>query len=108
MSTEPLQTSKTDSPAPTAPEGATPPAPPAPEGPPPPPPPPPPDHPPPTSGATQTSSALPPLPPRIDAGEDLDSVLGEVSRVFGTAAGHAAPLGALAEDHINDHLVEMT
>jgi WD40 repeat protein len=35
-------------------------------------------------------------------------VLGEVSRIFGKSAGHAAPLAALAEDNINDHLAELT
>jgi WD40 repeat protein len=38
----------------------------------------------------------------------LDAVLSEVSRAFGTASGHAAPLAALAEDTINDHLVDLT
>src|SRR5580704_6257889 len=60
------------------------------------------------TNAAKPSSATPPLPPRIDAGEDLDNVLGEVSRIFGTAAGHAAPLAALAEDTINDHLADLT
>jgi len=60
------------------------------------------------TNAAEPSSATPPLPPRIDPGEDLDNVLGEVSRMFGTAAGHAAPLAALAEDTINDHLADLT
>jgi WD40 repeat protein len=65
-----------------------------------------PDHP--SSVAQDTaSSSAPSLPPRIDAGQDLDNVLGEVSRMFGQAAGHAAPLAALAEDTINDHLTDM-
>src|SRR5580700_10520011 len=62
----------------------------------------------PTTSAPDSTSALPPLPPRIDGGEDLDSVLGEVSRMFGTADGHAAPLASLAEDTINDHLDTLT
>ncbi len=35
-------------------------------------------------------------------------MLGEVSRMFGTADGHAAPLASLAEDTINDHLDSLT
>src|SRR5277367_6793813 len=62
----------------------------------------------PTTSAADSTSGLPPLPPRIDGGEDLDSVLGEVSRMFGTADGHAAPLASLAEDTINDHLDTLT
>ncbi len=62
----------------------------------------------PTANAPDSASGLPPLPPRIDGGEDLDSVLGEVSRMFGTADGHAAPLASLAEDTINDHLDSLT
>ena len=49
----------------------------------------------------------PPLPPRIDAGDDLDHVLGEVSRIFGQSAGESAPLAALANDTINDHMADM-
>jgi WD40 repeat protein len=37
----------------------------------------------------------------------LDNVLGEVSRVFGTGAGQAAPLASLAEDTINEHLSDL-
>jgi WD40 repeat protein len=62
----------------------------------------------PESSATATSSVMPPLPPRIDGGDDLDNVLGEVSRIFGQADGHAAPLASLAEDYINDHLADLT
>jgi WD40 repeat protein len=62
----------------------------------------------PAANAAEPSAATPPLPPRIDAGEDLDNVLGEVSRMFGKSAGHAAPLSALAEDTINDHLADLT
>ncbi len=61
-----------------------------------------------TTNAADSTAAFPPLPPRIDGGEDLDNVLGEVSRMFGTADGHAAPLASLAEDTINDHLDSLT
>jgi WD40 repeat protein len=60
------------------------------------------------TNAAQSSSFVQTLPPRIDAGDDLDDVLGEVSRAFGQSAGHASPMGALAEDTINDHLADLT
>jgi WD40 repeat protein len=95
MSTEPIQSENEDSAAPPASGPAPTPA-----------------AAPPTeaspSNPTQPSSALPDLPPRIDAGEDLDNVLGEVSRMFGQAAGHAAPLASLAEDTINEHLDDLS
>src|SRR6202035_3300721 len=60
------------------------------------------------TNAAKSSSVAQMLPPRIDSGDDLDSVLGEVSRAFGQSAGHASPMGALAEDTINDHLADLT
>ncbi len=61
-----------------------------------------------TVNPAESTAGLLTLPPRIDGGEDLDNVLGEVSRMFGSAPGHAAPLASLAEDTINDHLDELT
>ncbi|HXY37186.1 MAG TPA: hypothetical protein VEI07_23355, partial [Planctomycetaceae bacterium] len=92
MATEPVQPENADSAAPSATEGA-------------------PSRPQaaaqPSDAGTAPKPAQPPspqssLPPRIDGGEDLENVLGEVSRVFG-----AAPLAALAEDTINDHLADL-
>jgi WD40 repeat protein len=97
MSTEPIQSEQAESAAQTATEVAE--SPPAPQ---------PPEASAPASNAAQASPATPPLPPRIDGGEDLDNVLGEVSRIFGQGDGHPAPLAALAEDTISDHMAELT
>jgi WD40 repeat protein len=104
MSTEPIQSEQAESAAQTAAEVAASPTetPSAPQ---------PPDASAPAASAPETlpaAPAIPPLPPRIDGGEDLDNVLGEVSRIFGQNDGLSAPLAALADDRISDQLDELT
>ena len=55
----------------------------------------------PTATTDKPVAGLDPIPPRIDGGGGVDEVLGEVSKMFGQAAGNSA---GLATDEINEHL----
>ena len=55
----------------------------------------------------QASPDIPALPPRVDGGDDIEKILGDVSKVFGQAAGPAAAMGTLAGDEIDDRLNEL-
>ncbi len=46
--------------------------------------------------ATQSASEQAPLPPRVDPGQNVDEVLGEVSKLFGQTGGDTASSARLA------------
>ena len=58
--------------------------------------------------ATQPASGQAPLPPRVDPGQNVDEVLGEVSKLFGQPGGEAAPPPASQADQINEDLNDLT
>jgi WD40 repeat protein/outer membrane murein-binding lipoprotein Lpp len=47
------------------------------------------------------------LPPRLDAGENVEEVLGEVSKIFGQAGAGASPPAAPTEEDINEDLNDL-
>jgi WD40 repeat protein len=53
------------------------------------------------------SSGANPLPPRVDAGENVEDVLGEVSKLFGQAGGDMPPPAAEATGDINEDLNDL-
>lgn len=63
--------------------------------------------------SAQPTTGEPPLPPRVDAGQNVDEVLGEVSKLFGQMGGDATPPATAAApaspaDQINEELNDLT
>jgi WD40 repeat protein len=58
--------------------------------------------------AKQSTPDQTPLPPRVDPGQNVDEVLGEVSKLFGQTGGDAAPPPTPQADQINEELNDLT
>ncbi len=56
----------------------------------------------------KAESGAEPLPPRIDAGDNADEVLGEVSKIFGQVESAKPTEATHAEDDINETLNDLT
>jgi WD40 repeat protein len=57
--------------------------------------------------SARPSSGVDPLPPRVDAGENVDEVLGEVSKLFGQTGGAVSSPAAQATVDINEDLNDL-
>lgn len=55
----------------------------------------------------RTEFAADPLPPRVDAGENVEEVLGEVSKLFGQMGGSVSPPAEQGADEINEDLNDL-
>ena len=58
--------------------------------------------------ATQSAVEQTPLPPRVDPGQNVDEVLGEVSKLFGQPGGDTATSPASQANQIDEDLNDLT
>jgi WD40 repeat protein len=58
--------------------------------------------------ATQSAVEQTPLPPRVDPGQNVDEVLGEVSKLFGQPGGDTAASPASQANQIDEDLNDLT